>query len=144
MAVTARRRIRPHLVLEGAVAIRCAETMGMEAQGRRQHPQLRSGQAAQLGQRVLAVEALAHRADLGDAGREPVGDQADDPRQGVIDQPHPAPDPAHGAGKLDRVAARLAARSATATTASSASSVPGSRAARQSGSRLKVVWVCGQ
>ena len=38
------------------------------------------------------------------------GDQADDPRQGVIDQPHPAPDPAHGAGKLDRVAAQLVRR----------------------------------
>ena len=64
-----------------------------------------------------------------------------------MDQPHPAPDPAHGAGKLDRVlaqldrfAAQLVRRSGqagralgTATTASSASSVPGSRAARQSG-----------
>ena len=71
-----------------------------------------------------------------------------------MDQPHPAPDPAHGAGKLDRVAAQLDRVAAqldrfaaqlvrrrgqagralgTATTASSASSVPGSRAARQSG-----------
>ena len=41
-------------------------------------------------------------------------------------------------------AARLLARSAAATTASSAFSVPGSRAARQFGSRLKVVWLCGQ
>ena len=39
---------------------------------------------------------------------------------------------------------RLAACSACTTTASSSRSVPDSRAARQSGSRLKVVWLCGQ
>ena len=38
----------------------------------------------------------------------------------------------------------LAAPSACATTASTSSSSPGSRAARQSGSRLKVVWLSGQ
>ena len=41
-------------------------------------------------------------------------------------------------------ALRLGARSACATTASSVSSSPGSHAARQSGSRLKVVWLSGQ
>ena len=41
-------------------------------------------------------------------------------------------------------ALRLGARSACATTASTSSSSPGSRAARQSGSRLKVVWLSGQ
>ena len=41
-------------------------------------------------------------------------------------------------------ASRLLAPSAATTTASSLSSVPGSRAARQSGSRLKVVWLSGQ
>ena len=41
-------------------------------------------------------------------------------------------------------AATLGACSAAAATASSSSSVPGSRAANQSGSRLKVVWLWGQ
>ena len=41
-------------------------------------------------------------------------------------------------------ALRLAACSAWATTASRVSSSPGSRAARQSGSRLKVVWLSRQ
>ena len=41
-------------------------------------------------------------------------------------------------------ASRLLAPSAVTTTASSTSSVPGSRTAIQSGSRLKVVWLSGQ
>ena len=40
-------------------------------------------------------------------------------------------------------ALRLGACSACATTCSTSSRVPGSRAARQSGSRLKVVWLSG-
>ena len=69
-----------------------------------------------------------------------------------MDQPHPALDPAYRAREPHRVAAQrigrcaltLAAPSACATTASSVSSSPGNRAARQSGSRLKVVWLSGQ
>ena len=50
-----------------------------------------------------------------------------------------------GVGRNASAAAlRLGACSACATTASRVSTVPGSRAARQSGSRLKVVWLSGQ
>ena len=41
-------------------------------------------------------------------------------------------------------AAALAASPAVAAASSSSASVPGSRAARQSGSRLNVVWLSGQ
>ena len=69
-----------------------------------------------------------------------------------MDKTDPVLDPAHRPRKLDRVAAQLIGRggqargacSAYATTASTVSSSPGSRAARQSGSRLKVVWLSGQ
>ena len=54
-----------------------------------------------------------------------------------------APQPAHGAGGF-RASATLRASSAVATAPSSSASVPGSRAARQSGSRLNVVWLSGQ
>ena len=41
-------------------------------------------------------------------------------------------------------AATLGERSTAATASSSSASVPGSRAAKQSGSRLNVVWLSGQ
>ena len=87
----------------------------------------------------------------GGAARQPVGDQANDAGKHVMNETHSAADPTHGAGKLDGIAAQLVRSrlqapraSAATTTASSASSVPGSRAARQSGRRLKVVWLSGQ
>ena len=87
---------------------------------------------------------------LGDAPGKVFGEQPDDDAQDVMDETHPALDPAHRARELDRIAAsslaaaaRLGASSAWATTCSTSSNSPGNRAARHSGSRLKVVWLSG-
>ena len=54
-----------------------------------------------------------------------------------------APESATGSGRSASAAAARLAVSPACTTASSSSKVPGSRAARQSGNRLNVVWLCG-
>ena len=54
----------------------------------------------------------AHRAHLGDASLELLGEQADDEDQDGMDQPHPALDPAYRAREPDRVAAQRIGRRA--------------------------------
>ncbi|MCY3792959.1 MAG: hypothetical protein OXG51_01120 [Gammaproteobacteria bacterium] len=71
-------------------------------------PLLLSGsnpQRAQRRQGAVAAQAPAHRGDAGSAGGQAVGDQADGGVQRVAHEPHPASQPAHGAGQLDGVAA---------------------------------------
>ena len=57
-------------------------------------------------------EPGAHRAHLGDASLELLGEQADDEDQDGMDQPHPALDPAYRAREPDRVAAQRIGRRA--------------------------------
>ena len=67
-----------------------------------------------------------------------------------MDETHPALDPAHRPREFDRVAAQLIGRRQTRGLLGvghhrfEGASSPGSRAARQSGSRLKVVWLSRQ
>ena len=61
---------------------------------------------AQCSERGLGLEARAHRAHLGDAPGERLGEEPDDDRQDVMDETHPALDPAHRPRELDRVAAQ--------------------------------------
>ena len=109
-----RRRVRPHLVLARAIAIRRVEAMGVEPQRCGQCAQLRGGEGAQRHERGVGVEPGAYRTHLGDAPGEALGKQADDDRQDVMDQPDPALDPAHRARELDRVGAQRIARRAQA------------------------------
>ena len=107
---TGRRRIRPHRVLESRIATAHPDPVGLEAQRSRHRPQLRRHQAAQLHQRAVALETLAHRHHGGGAARQPVGDQADDAGKNVVDQAKPAAHPMYRAGKLDRVPAQIVRR----------------------------------
>ena len=109
-----RRRVRPHLVLARAIAIRRVEAMGVEPQRCGQYRELRGGEGAQRHERGVGVEPGAYRTHLGDAPGEALGKQADDDRQDVVDQPDPALDPAHRSRELDRVGAQRIARRATA------------------------------
>ena len=70
--------------------------------------------AAQRAQRGVGLEPGAHRAHLGDAPGEVLGEQPDDDGQNVMDQTHPALDPAHRARELDRIAAQRIGRRAQA------------------------------
>ena len=109
-----RRRVRPHLVLERAIAIRRVEAVGVEPQRCGQCAELRGGEGAQRHERGVGVEPGAYRTHLGDAPGEALGKQADDDRQDVMDQPDPALDPAHRSRELDRVGAQRIARRAQA------------------------------
>ena len=86
------RRVRPHLVLEGPIANRRAATVGVEPQRGGQHGELRGAQCAYRDQGAVGSEPGAHRAHLGDASLELLGEQADDEDQDGMDQPHPALD----------------------------------------------------
>ena len=97
---------RPHLVLGRLIAIRRAETVGLEPQRCGQCAEMRIGEGAQRSQRDVGVEPRAHRAHLGDAPGELFGQQPDDDTQDVMDETDPALDPAHRARELDRVAAK--------------------------------------
>ena len=100
-----RWRVRPHLVLEAVVAIRRVEAVGVKPQRRGQDRELRGGEQTQRSQRGVGVEPSAHRAHLGDAPGEVLGEQADDERQDVMDKTDSAPDPAHRPWKPDRIGA---------------------------------------
>ena len=69
-----------------------------------------AARGAQRSKRGVGVEPCAHRPHLGDAPGERVGEQADDEGQNVMDQTHPALDPAHRPRQLDRIAAQRIAR----------------------------------
>ena len=84
--------------------------MGLEAQRGGQRLQLRRHQIAQLHQRAVALETLAHGDHGGGAARQPVGDQTDDPGKNVVDQANPAAHPTYRAGKFDRVPAQIVRR----------------------------------
>ena len=86
-----------------------------EAERRRQRWEPGRGDLAQPGQRRVGAEAGAEGGHGGGAAEEAVRKQT-----------------AHGG---------QGASPAVATASSSSARVPGSRAARQSGSRLKVVWL---
>ena len=72
--------------------------------------ELRGGEGAQRSQRAIGPEPSAHRAHLGDAPHEVLGEQPDDERQDVVDKTHPACDPAHRPRKLDGIAAQRIGR----------------------------------
>ena len=91
-------------------AIRRAQTVGSEPQRGGECGELRVGQPTQRSQRGLGLEPRAHRAHLGDTPGEEIGEQADDDAQDVMDEAHPALDPAHRARELDRIAAQLIGR----------------------------------
>jgi len=109
----------------------------VEAQRRRQRRELRGGDPAQPGERRVGAEAGAEGRHGGGAAEEAVGEQAAHGIEGTGHEADPAPQPADAA-------ATLRASPAVATAFSSSASVPGSRAARQSGRRLNVVWLSGQ
>ena len=92
-------------MLACVIAIRRPEAVGLEPQGGGQRAELRVDERAQRSERGLGVEPCAHRAHLGDTPSELFGEQPDDDRQDVMDEAHPAPDPAHRARELDRIAA---------------------------------------
>ena len=71
------RRVRPHLVLEAPMANRRAATVGVEPQRGGQHGQLRGAQCAYRDQGAVGSEPGAHRAHLGDASLELLGQQPD-------------------------------------------------------------------
>ena len=60
------------------------------------------------------VEPSAHRAHLGDAPGEVLGEHTDDEYQDVMDKTDPAPDPAHRARESDRIGAQCIGRRAQA------------------------------
>ena len=105
-----RRRVRPHLVLARTLAIRRPEAVGVEPQRSGQHGELRVGQRTQRSQRGVGVEPCTHRAHLGDAPGEVLGQQPDDDTQDVMDEAHSARDPAHRPRELDGIAAQRIGR----------------------------------
>ena len=86
----------------------------MEPQRGGQCVELRGGEGAQRDECGVGLEACTHRAHLGDAPGEVLGEQPDDDPQDVMDQPDPALDPAHRSRELDRVGAQRIARRAQA------------------------------
>ena len=86
-----------------AKAIRRPEAVRVEPQPCGQHGELFSDESAERPERGIGLEACAHRADFGDAARKLLGEQADDDAQDVVNEPHPALNPAHRSGELDRV-----------------------------------------
>ena len=101
-------------MLERAIAIRRLQAVGVKPQRRGQCRELRGGEQTQRSQRGVGVEPSAHRAHLGDAPGEVLGEQTDDERQDVVDKTDPAPDPAHRAQELDRIGAQHIGRRAQA------------------------------
>ena len=101
-----RRRVRSHLVLACSKAIRRAKTVGLEPQRGGQHGQLLGDQGAKRPERGLGLKPGTHRPHLGDAPGERLGEQPDDDAKDVMDQTHPALDPAHRPRELDRIAAK--------------------------------------
>ena len=99
-------------MLEAPIANRRAATVGVEPQRGGQHGQLRGAQCAYRDQGAVGCEPGAHRAHLGDASLELLGQQPDDEEQGVVDQPHSALDPAYRAREPDRVVAQRIGRRA--------------------------------
>ena len=97
-------------MLARSKAIRRAKTMGLEPQRCGQHGELLGDEGAQCSERGLGVEPGTHRPHLGDAPGERLGEQPDDDPQDVMDQTHPAPDPAHRPRELDRIAAQRIGR----------------------------------
>ena len=96
------------------MANRRAATVGVEPQRGGQHGQLRGAQCAYRDQGAVGSEPGAHRAHLGDASLELLGQQPDDEAQGVVDQQHSALDPAYRSREPDRVAAQRIGRCAAA------------------------------
>ena len=80
-----------------------------------------------------------------------LGEQPDDDAHDVMDETHPACDPAHRPRELDRIAAQRIGRGGQAPSLLGVGhhrfegvELTRKPAARQSGSRLKVVWLSGQ
>ena len=92
-------------MLEAVIAIPRVEAVGVKPQRCGQCRELRGGEDAQRSQRGVGVEPSTHGPHLGDAPGEVLGEQADDDRQDVMDQPYPALDPAHRSGESDRIGA---------------------------------------
>ena len=86
----------------------------MEPQRRGQYGELLGDESAKRPECGIGLEPGAHRADFADAARELLRQQADDDAQDVVDQAHPALDPAHRARELDRVGAQRIGRGAEA------------------------------
>ena len=97
-------------MLARSKAIRRAKTVGLEPQRCGQHGELLGDQGAKRPERGLGLKPGTHRPHLGDAPEELVGEQPDDDAQNVMDQTHPALDPAHRPRELDRIAAQRIAR----------------------------------
>ena len=97
-----------HPLLERRNRVPRADGVVGEAERRRQRRELRRGDLAQPGERGVGAEPGAERGDGSGAAEEALGKQAADGGQGACP--------------------------AVATASSSSASVPGSRAARQSGS----------
>ena len=86
----------------------------MEPQRCGQYGELFGDESAQRPERGLGLEPSAHRAHFGDAAGKLLGEQPDDDTQDVVDEPHPALDPAHCPRELDRVGAQRIGRGAEA------------------------------
>ena len=97
-------------MLEGAKAIRRAHTVRLEPQRGGQHRELLGDQGAKRPERGLGPEPGAHRPHLGDAPGELLRQQPDDDAKDVMDETHPARDPAHRPRKLHRIAPERIAR----------------------------------
>ena len=135
----------PLVVLARLLAIRRAETVGVESQGGGECGELRVGQPTQRSQCGVGLEPRAHRAHLGDAPGERFGQQPDDEQSGRDgrDAPGARPSASRPQARPRRGAAHWPRRPGSGRARRTppplrpVSSSPGSRAARQSGSRLK-------
>ena len=97
-------------MLARSKAIPRAQTVGLEPQRCGQHGKLLGNEGAKRPERGLGLEPGTHRPHLGDAPGELLGEQPNDDAKDVMDQTHPALDPAHRPRELDRIAAQRIAR----------------------------------
>ena len=142
-----RRWGRPQVVLTAGFAIPRTNPVVAESERRRQRRQPERSQTAQRQQRRLGAKTLAKRGHIGATVRELFRQQANHMPQGVVHRAHAALHRAHRAGQFDGIGAQFVCRLDQTrrllgngeTTASSSVRVPGSRAAKQSGSKLNVV-----
>ena len=93
-----------------AIAIRRAETVGVEPQRGGQYAELLGEERTQCSERGLGLEARAHCAHLGDAPGERFGEEPDDEAHDGMDETSPALDPAHRPWELDGVAVQRIGR----------------------------------
>ena len=93
-------------MLQTSIATHCIDVLEAKPKRRGQQRQFWRNQTTQIHECSIGCQACAHRAHIRNAGLKPFGQRVCDDAQDMVDEAHPAPNPANGAGQVDSVAAQ--------------------------------------